>query len=217
MICKVCPFVHALFVVCVRAEPMVRSCSCGPFLSSRNLHEGTSVVRRLERIVIAGTSGAGKSSLARRLSSLLDVPYVELDSLYHGPDWTPREEFLDDVRRFVAGERWVIEWQYGVARPILTARATTLVWLDLPKWLVMWRVTKRSLRRRVLREEIWNGNRELPLRTLFTDPEHIIRWSWNTHRQTGPRVTAAQLEHPQLEVVRLRSPREVEEWLTTLT
>lgn len=170
----------------------------------------------MQRIAIAGTSGSGKSTLARRLSVALDLPYVELDSLYHGPNWTPRPEFVDDVTRFVSQERWVIEWQYGVARPVIAARADTLVWLDYPKRLVMRRVILRTLRRRATKEEIWNGNREAPLRTILTDRDHIVRWSWNTHVDTQPRIDELGRTHPNIDVIRIRSPRELERWLRQL-
>ncbi len=55
------------------------------------------------RVLVAGNAAAGKSTLARRLSGLLDLPYVEMDSLYHAPGWTLREEFHADADAFSAG------------------------------------------------------------------------------------------------------------------
>jgi adenylate kinase family enzyme len=172
--------------------------------------------RRPERVTVAGVSGSGKSNLARRIAAALDLPYTEMDSLFHGPDWTPRPTFGAEVDTLVAGDRWVTEWQYEHARPLLSARADLLVWMDLPFPLVLARVVRRTVRRRVRNEVLWNGNREAPLHTFFTDPEHIVRWSIGTRRVYDERIPAVAAEHPDLTIVRLSSRREVDRWLSGL-
>jgi adenylate kinase family enzyme len=167
----------------------------------------------VQRVLIAGSSGAGKSTLAAELARRDQLPYTELDSLYHGPGWVPRPEFLDDVRAVVAGDRWTSEWQYNKARPLLLARADTLIWLDFPRRTVMHRVLRRSFRRAVLREPIFNGNTE-GLRD-WIDPAHPVRWAWSTHGQLTAKVQAAIEQRPDLTVIRLRSPAEVRRWLAS--
>jgi len=165
------------------------------------------------RILVAGGSGAGKSTLARRIANAAGLPYVEIDALFHGPDWTPRPSFTADVDTFTSHPGWVTEWQYESVRDLLAARAELLVFLDYPRSLVMRRVIMRTLRRRFRREELWNGNREGPLRGVFTDPEHIIRWAWSTHASRAALVEDAARRHPELGVVRLRHPRDADAWL----
>jgi adenylate kinase family enzyme len=172
---------------------------------------------RPRRVLVAGGSGSGKSTLARRLARQLDLPYTEIDSLYHGPDWTPRETFLQDVRAVAAGERWASEWQYDAARPVLLARCDLMVWLDLPRALTTWRVVRRTVRRRVRREELWNGNREGPLRHVLRDPEHIIRWAWSAHPRAAERMGVILHQRPELPVVRLRSASEMDRWLRSVS
>ncbi|MDZ5077707.1 AAA family ATPase [Nesterenkonia sp. HG001] len=169
------------------------------------------------RIAVAGTSGAGKTTLADRLAERLDCPRVELDSLFHGPDWTPRDSFTDDVDRFTSGDRWVIEHQYREVRPLIAARADTLLWLDYPDWLSVQRLVRRTVRRRLTRAELWNGNREGPLREFFTEEDHIIRWGIRTRGRLRPVIPTVEEQHPQLHVVRFRWPREVEAWLGRLS
>jgi adenylate kinase family enzyme len=170
---------------------------------------------RPARVLVAGTSGSGKSALARRLGELLTLPYTEVDALHHGPGWTKRPSFEADVEAFTSRASWVCEWQYSSVRPLLAERAELLVWLDLPFRLVLSRVVRRTLQRRLRREELWNGNVEPPLHTFFTDPEHIVRWSISTRHTYRQRVPALAADHPHLTVVRLRSRREVERWLRT--
>lgn len=168
---------------------------------------------RPRRVVVNGTSGSGKSTLARRIGVTLGLPYTELDSLFHGPGWTRLETFEAEVERFSLGPTWATEWQYDAVRGRLVQRADLMVWLDLPRWLVMARVTRRTVVRRWRREPLWNGNQEGPLRGILTDPEHIIRWAWDTHHQAAERTQQVNREYLDLPIVRLRSPREIESWL----
>ncbi|MFL6108818.1 MAG: AAA family ATPase [Marmoricola sp.] len=166
---------------------------------------------RPRRVLVSGSSGVGKSTLARALGVRLGLPYTELDGLYHGPGWVPRPEFVADVRALVAGEEWVTEWQYTEVRPLLLDRCDLVVHLDVPRRTAMWRVTRRTLSRRLRRTELWNGNREGPLWHLFHDPEHIVRWAWSSYPVASERIAAVLAERPQLPVVRLRAG-EVEAW-----
>lgn len=172
--------------------------------------------RHPRRILVAGVSGSGKTTLARRASARLGLPHVEIDSLYHGPGWTPRESFLDEVSELAAQESWVVEWQYAVARPLLLERATELIWLDLPTWRTMWQVVRRTVTRRVRRQVLWNGNREGPLWRVLVDDEHIIRWAWRTRHKYTALTEEAVASRPDLVVVRLRSHREARAWLESL-
>jgi adenylate kinase family enzyme len=167
----------------------------------------------VRRVLVAGTSGSGKTTLAARIAAVLDVPHIEIDALFHGPDWTPRDSFETDVHRFTAEPGWVTEWQYRAVRAHLASRADLLVWLDLPRGVVMRQIVVRTLHRRLRRRRLWNGNIEPPLRTFFTDPDHIVRWAWRTHHQTTARVRALLQDQPDLVVVRLRSHAEARRWL----
>jgi adenylate kinase family enzyme len=179
--------------------------------------EYRAVVVMPHRVVVAGASGSGKSTLARRLAAILDLPYVEIDSLFHGPNWEPRPGFLVDVDAFSAGPRWIMEWQYSTARDLLASRADLLIWLDLPRRLTVWRAVRRTVLRRVRREALWNGNREPGIRAFFTDPDHIVRWAWRTHADVAPLVIEASNRYVELVVVRLRSRAEVERWVSTVS
>lgn len=169
--------------------------------------------RRPHRVLVAGTSGSGKTTLSSMISATLHIPHVEIDGLYHGPNWTPRGSFRAEVETFAARDSWVTEWQYSTVRALLTERADLLVWLDLPVHTVMRQVIARTLVRRWRRVSLWNGNLEPPLRTILTDKEHIIRWAWDTRHKTAARIRTLDSQYPGLPVVRLRSRRQVRAWL----
>ncbi|MGV9361460.1 (d)CMP kinase [Amycolatopsis sp. NPDC003731] len=167
------------------------------------------------RFTVAGPSGSGKSSLARTIAARLEIPYVELDALYHGPEWTVRETWQEEVLDFIAGPEWAIEWQGEEVREQMTGRAQVLVWLDHSRVTVTSRVVRRTVRRRFGGSPLPNGLQEGPLRTFFTDPDHIIKWSWRYHEKIRNRVkrVIAEDNHPGLVIVRLRGQREVDAWL----
>ncbi len=116
--------------------------------------------------------------------------------------------------RFSAAPTWVTEWQYNTVRERLAERADLLVWLDLSRTMVMRRVVPRTIRRRVRREVLWNGNVEPPLWTVFTDREHIVRWAWSTHHKSAEPIAGVQKRHPDLIIVRLRGLPAVEQWIS---
>ena len=171
---------------------------------------------RPRRVVVAGLSGSGKTSLAARLADVLGIPHVELDSLHHGPGWVPRPSFLDDVRELASGEAWVTEWQYAAARPLLAERADLLVWLDLPFRVSLTRVVRRTLRRRIRREVLYNGNVEPPLHTFFTDREHVVRYMVTTRHKYATLVPEALTAHPGLVCVHLKDSAGVAAWVASL-
>lgn len=148
---------------------------------------------------------------------MLELPYVEIDGLFHGPNWQPIPTFVDEVERFTAGERWVIEWQYRAGKPLIAERADLLVWLDPPTVVTLTQLTRRTIRRRIRREGLWNGNQEGPLWQVLTDPDHIIRWGIRTRNKLREEVPALARERPGLPIVRLSSRREVERWVRRLT
>jgi adenylate kinase family enzyme len=168
------------------------------------------------RVIVAGTSGSGKTTVARLAGARLGVTPVEIDALHHGPSWTPRPSFEADVQAFAAGPAWATEWQYDRVRDLLADRAELAIWLDLPRAAVMRQVVRRTVRRQVRREKLWNGNVEPPLWTVLTDRRHIIRWAWNTHRLTAERMAALARRRPELPIVRLTGRSQVTRWLERL-
>ena len=114
------------------------------------------------RIVVVGTSGAGKTTLASELAHLLNVPHIELDAYRHGPNWTetPDDIFRQKISDSLTGRDWVVDGNYSVARDIVWTRATTVVWLDYSFHVAFSRLFRRTMSRYVKRTELWNGNRE---------------------------------------------------------
>ena len=176
-------------------------------------------LRNTDRLVLIGTSGAGKTTMAKRIAQTLHMPHIEFDAIRHGPNWaeTPDDVFREVLGHQLRGARWVADGNYSFARDIVWPRATTVVWLDLPIRVVMWRLFWRTMRRGVLRQELWNGNRE-KIWWHFFSRQSLFLWAMQTHwrrRRTIP-PTLARPEHIHLDLVHLRTPKDARQWLLTL-
>ncbi|RKW70082.1 P-loop NTPase family protein [Galactobacter caseinivorans] len=165
------------------------------------------------RILVAGTSGSGKSTVARRVAAERGLPYTELDAVHWLPGWKSSPTFMQDVAALAGSEQWVTEWGYASVRQLLLERAELILWVDTPTLLTLWRVIRRTVSRRVHRTPVCNGNVEPPLLSIFTDPEHIVRWSWRTRHATREMLAAARSADPTLLIVRLRRRGDLERWL----
>ena len=173
----------------------------------------------LERVLVVGTSGSGKTTFARRLAAELDQPHVELDFLYWGPHWQarPSAEFRDLVSDALGGPRWIVDGNYGVIRDLVWPRATLVVWLNYGVGTIFARLLPRTLRRALAREELWHGNRE-GLRRSFFSRESILVWAASTFRRRRRAFAALRKssEFPALVWVEFRAPREAERFLRDL-
>jgi adenylate kinase family enzyme len=164
--------------------------------------------------VIASASGNGKTTVGRALAQRLDLPFVELDSLVHGPGWleTPDEEVRNRIAPVLASDGWVIDGNYHskLGNSVLR-RADTIVWLDLPIYVWLPRLVRRTFRRWLRREELWNGNRE-SLRNVLWGSDSLFIWAFRSHfrrRKNWPKTLA---RYP---VIRLRSAAAVQKFLET--
>ena len=163
--------------------------------------------------MISSASGSGKTTLARELAQLLDVPFLELDALVHGPNWTetPDDELRALVEPVVARDGWVIDGVYrGKLGTLVLDAADTIVWIDLPMRVWLPRLLRRTFSRVRRREELWNGNRET-LKDAFWGREALVPFAVRQHfrrRRIYPDELAG------LPVVRLRTPAEVDQFVS---
>ncbi len=162
--------------------------------------------------ILASASASGKTTFGQALAVRLRVPFVELDALNHGPDWTEAtaEELRARVAPIVATDSWVIDGAYrGKLGDLVLERADTVVWLDLPLRTWFPRLVRRTIVRIVRREELWAGNRET-FRNAFLSRNSLLLFTLRNYRRRQ------QLYPEQLgrfNLVRLRSTGEAERFL----
>ncbi|MFP6848230.1 MAG: AAA family ATPase [Pseudomonas sp.] len=172
------------------------------------------------RISVVGCSGAGKTTLARRLAQQLGYRHVELDALYHQPDWQslPTEQFQQAATEALQGDGWVVEGNYSAVRPLVLERSDMVIWLDLPRATVMRQLIPRTLKRLILRQTLWNGNRERWGNLFKLTAKHsILVWAWTRYHIYRQRYGHEMRNAPPMQrYVRLDSRQAVEHFLANL-
>jgi adenylate kinase family enzyme len=154
------------------------------------------------RIAILGPSGSGKTTLAAELARTAGLRHVELDALYHGPNWEPCS--LDVLRERVdaatSGDDWVTDSTYHtLLGDFVVDRADVLVWLDLPARLVIWRLLRRTHVRNRDKVELWNGNVEPGWR------ESLPTLIWPAFKRVFENRRALPVRYADVNMRRLRS------------
>jgi adenylate kinase family enzyme len=175
-----------------------------------------------KRICVVGTTGSGKSTLAEKLARRLDLDYIEIDALDWGPNWTPvpDEVLLRRLDLATQASGWAIAGNYGSGREIVWPRAEAVIWLDYTLPLIFWRLLRRTIRRAVTREELWNGNLEQFWWHLkLWSEESLFHWLFKTYwrRKREYPMLFAQPDYRHLHVLRFCSPRDLDAWFRQLS
>jgi hypothetical protein len=180
-------------------------------------------LRGCHRLLILGRTGSGKTTLGRELAAALEVPHVELDALYFGPDLStvPLPVLRERTRVAIAGDDWVIDGNKSAVRDLVWPRADTVVWLDYPLAVSLWRLARRALwRTSALKEQAatgGGGGRSLASQ-LLTAAKGVLTAlrSHRGQRRRYPRMFSDPANR-HLAVLRLRSPRATRRWLARVT
>jgi len=166
----------------------------------------------MERIIIIGCGGAGKSTLARQLGEALGLPVVHLDKLFWRPGWVqvPQEEFDELVRREMEKDRWIMDGNFSRTIGQRLPKCDTIIYLDFSRWTCLWGVFQRILKNYgKVRPDMTDGCPE----RLDWD---FIKFVWNFNKNNRVRnyTYLAQAKHAKHIV--LKSRKEVKAFLATL-
>lgn len=165
----------------------------------------------VRRVAVIGSPGAGKSTFARRLSTVMGIEVVHLDRLFWKPGWveTPRQEWEELQQWLVERAAWIIDGNYGATMDIRLEAADTVIFLDFPRRVCLWRAVKRAIQfRGETRPDMGNGCPEkIDLEFLL----YIWRFRKREHAKIVQCLQAAQRRGVQ--VVRLKTKSEVEGYL----
>jgi adenylate kinase family enzyme len=154
----------------------------------------------MERIAIIGCGGSGKSTIAKQLGALLDLPVTHLDAIFYDQDWKPlpQDEFAARQEKLVAAERWLIEGNYAGTLPIRLAAADTVIFLDLPAVTCLWGILQRRWR--------YRGGQHHQDGVFDRITFSFVKYIWGYRKTMKPRVVALAADHgPHANLVVLSS------------
>ncbi|MEV0096475.1 AAA family ATPase [Streptomyces sp. NPDC050738] len=167
--------------------------------------------RAAPRVLVVGSTGAGKSTMARAIARRLGLEFHEMDALHFiGPGWQENPNLTRQVARILEGPGgWVFDsLGHPDVRDLLWEHADTVVWLDYPRRVVLWRVLRRSVRRTLLRERVFGGNREALAGWFRRD--HPVWWAMSQYEGRRAEILRRTRDprFAPLRVVRLAHPRD---------
>jgi len=164
----------------------------------------------MKRVLVIGSGGSGKSTFATRLGELLKIEVKHLDSFYWRRGWqeTPKDEWLEKVRELASEDSWIMDGNFGGTLETRIQHCDTIVFLDLPQLVCLWRIAKRRL--------LYRG-RSRPDMTEGC-PEKLdwefVNWVWGYSRRSRPKIVKLLAEHAATKrIVWLRSRAEVRRFL----
>jgi adenylate kinase family enzyme len=164
----------------------------------------------MQKIMVIGSGGSGKSELSRRIGEILGIEVIHLDRVYWRPNWTEpqKHEWKETVEDLVNRESWIIDGNFGGTMEIRAAAADTIIFIDLPRVLCVWRAVKRWIK---------YPNRTRPDMGEGC-PEKIdlefLQWIWNFPRDSKPRLMEILRRYEKTKSIYvLKSRHEVEEFV----
>jgi adenylate kinase family enzyme len=166
----------------------------------------------MKKVLVIGPGGAGKSTFAQQLGRLLKIEVLHLDRFYWHSGWveTPKSEWSKKVEQLLSRDAWIMDGNYSGTLEQRVQASDTIIFLDLPPMLCLWRVMKRAAKyRNMNRPDMSEGcNERLTL--------EFILWIWNYRRRSRPKVLKLLESGAGKRIVRLRSPAEVTQFLARI-
>lgn len=167
----------------------------------------------MQRIMVVGTSGVGKTTLSGKLERITGLPVYHLDMLAWRAGWVrrPAVEFEAELDEILAGDKWIVDGNYIKSLPERVGRADTLILIDLPLWQCLVRVFRRWWKNR------GKGRYDLPEGCVEPLPWTFLKWVLSApprHQQLWHEVAA---RHPHLTFVHLRNAGQVSDFVREIS
>lgn len=167
----------------------------------------------MKKIMLIGSGGSGKSTVARKLGEKLNINVYHLDALFWKPGWigVPKDEQRKMQHDLVEKEEWIIDGNYGGTMDIRLHAADTIIFLDMPRTICMYRAFRRMVKyRNRARPDMAEGCEE---RFDF----EFFKWIWSYPKTKRPEIInrLEQLSDDQ-HVVILRSSKEVQQFIKSV-
>lgn len=166
----------------------------------------------MKKVLVIGSCGAGKSTFAKRLHLATGLNLIHLDSIYHLPNWEepPDEEWLVKVQELVKNDEWIIDGNFGSTMKLRMKHCDTIIWLDFPRTVCIWRIIKRVLK--------YHGKKrpDMAEGCIERFDWEFLQYVWNFPRDKNPGIESRLQKFENIKIYRLRSNRQVEDLLARL-
>ncbi len=168
----------------------------------------------MKRILIIGSGGSGKSTLSRRLGEATGIEVVHLDKLHWRAGWVEpdKAEWGETVGQILQGDSWIIDGNYSGTLETRMAAADTVIFLDLPRTVCVWRILKRLMRyHNANRPDMAEGcNEKFDLK--------FLKWVWEYTARTKPKVESLLKKfQDKVKIIRLRSSKELKGFIENIS
>lgn len=168
----------------------------------------------MKKAIVIGCPGAGKSVFSRDLAERTGLPLIPLDSLYHLDVWDEgrkKEQWRERVIELVAEPEWIVDGNYKSTLETRIIAADTVVFLDYPRWLCVWRALKRHIEYRNKRRP------DMPPEWRERLGREFLRFIWTYRREQRPEVLRLLSLHRQgRSMAILTNPAEADAFLASL-
>ncbi|MCM3005850.1 DNA topology modulation protein [Priestia koreensis] len=168
----------------------------------------------MNRIVVIGSGGSGKSTFSRELGKLINIPVFHLDSLYWGPNWekTPDNEWVETQKRYIRKEKWILDGNFSSTLEMRMKVADTIIFLDLSKYICVFRAFKRSIK--------YYGKTRSDMGNECYEKfdMNFLKWIWEFPQNGRLKILnhLNTLNSKEKTVILLKSPKEVRKFLSSL-
>lgn len=166
----------------------------------------------MKRVVVIGCGGSGKTTFSQRLGERLDIEVIHLDAIYWQAGWvrTPKDEWAARVGELLERDSWIIDGNYSGTREMRFAACDTIVFLDMPRYVCLYRVIRRFIR--------YRGRTRPEMAAACNEKMdwEFFEWVWSYRNERRPGILADLERFREKQVVILRSSREAHAFLKVL-
>jgi adenylate kinase family enzyme len=167
----------------------------------------------MKKIMIIGSGGAGKSTLARAISEKINIEVYHLDALLWKPNWkqVSKEQQRSTQEEIVQKEEWIIDGNYGGTMDVRFQAADTIIFMDIHRIICVYRAIKRSFQyRNKTRPDMVEGNKERFALNFY-------QWIWHYPKDKRPEILKSLNEMKnEKDIIMLKSPKEVKKFIEML-
>ena len=165
----------------------------------------------MKKILIIGSGGAGKSTMARRLHEAIGIETIHLDKVFWQPNWveTPKDEWEKTIENLLKKDSWIMDGNFGGTMETRFAACDTVIFLDMPRTVCLWQAYKRFL--------FYNGDSRPDMAEECGEKFDLefYKWIWDFPKRTKPKIEALIKQFQDTkEIIRLASKKEIEDFFT---